>query len=196
MNMDYDIFISFKHLNEVGEKTEDFEIASQLYEVLKSYGYNVFFSQSSLAEIGSSRYKLDIDKALDSAKVMIVVLTKAEYAFSHWVQYEWDSYYGDYLSGVRSDMHLFTLLSGVNTINLPRTLRNVHSFEYSEGLDIIYEYIKNILPQKSLSQKSVVDLGQEELETIDSNFSVLTGREITSFDIEQALELDKLVILF
>ena len=54
--------------------------------------------------MGSSRYKADIDKALDTAKLMIVVLTKVEYAFSQWVQYEWDSFYNDYLSGVRKEV--------------------------------------------------------------------------------------------
>ena len=64
----------------------------------------MYFSTNSLEKMGSSRYKADIDKALDTAKLMIVVLTKVEYAFSQWVKYEWDSFYNDYLSGVRKEV--------------------------------------------------------------------------------------------
>ena len=93
----YDIFISYKHTDECGNLTEDYNLAKQLYEKLTNIGYKVFYSDNTLTEIGSSRYKKDIDEALDKTKLMIVLLTKSEYASSKWIQYEWDSFYNDYL---------------------------------------------------------------------------------------------------
>ena len=106
--MKYDVFISYKHSDEQGSLTPDYAIAKELYENLNNLGYQVFFSSNTLEQIGSSRYKSDIDAALDTSKVMIVVLSKSEYASSQWVQYEWDSFYNDYLSGVRKEANLFT----------------------------------------------------------------------------------------
>ena len=107
--MNCEIFISYKCSDDHGNKTPDYAIAKELYDSLTDLGYKVFFSSDTLEKLGSSRYKMDIDSALDTAKIMVVVLSKAEYASSHWVQYEWDSFYNDYLSGGRQEANLFTL---------------------------------------------------------------------------------------
>lgn len=174
----YDIFISYKHTAEGGILTEDYVVAKKLYEDLTNRKYNVFFSDNSLKEIGSSKFKADIDKALDEAKMMIVILSKPEYAMSKWVNYEWDSFYNDYLSGVRENPGLFTLTSGFNLHDLPRTLRNVQSFKYNETYNDLIEYIINALPKRTL---------------IDDRFEVITGKEITIHDLEEAVALDHIV---
>ncbi len=86
--MNCDVFISYKHTDDNGNITSDHIIAEKLYNMLVSMGYTAFFSSDSLEKLGSSRYKADIDAALDTAKVMVVVLSKAEYATSYWIQYE------------------------------------------------------------------------------------------------------------
>lgn len=190
----YDVFISFKHSDENGNETRDYHIAKELYNTLKKHGYNTFFSTESLEEIGSSRYKNDIDNALDDVKVMIVVLTKAEYATSHWVQYEWDSYYGDYLSGIKKDAHLFTLLSNINIAALPRTLRNVQSFNYPDGVEHVAAYLSNILsPSDTMTCQSEHNKTDPGNDKPDEHFVILTGKEITPVEIQQALDLDAMV---
>lgn len=181
--MNYDIFISYKHSDENGNETKDLSIAKELYENLVNLGYSVFFSSSSLEKIGSSRYKEDIDEALDTAKVMIVVLTKEEYASSQWVKYEWDSFYNDYLSGVRSDANLFTLTDNVSVHDLPRTLRNVQNFEYKNGINKICDYIKNVLPKEI----------EVEILKNEKRIKIISGKQVTKEDINQALDLDRLV---
>lgn len=81
--MNYEVFISYKCSDDQGNRTHDFAIAQELYIALTNMGYNAFFSSNTLEQLGSSRYKADIDAALDTAKVLIVVLSKAEYALSH-----------------------------------------------------------------------------------------------------------------
>ena len=173
----YDIFISYKHTNEFGELTEDYKIAEKLYNVLTNTGYKVFFATHSLEEIGSSKFKKDIDDALDQAKLMIVVLSKPEYALSKWVNYEWDSFYNDYLSGVRENSNLFTFINGFSIVGLPRTLRNVQSFDYNNQFNEALQYIKNALPLK------------EE----NNQFEVITGKNIKFEHLEEAISLDHIV---
>ena len=186
--MNCDIFISFKCSDEYGRKTPDFRIANELYHVLCDMGYAVFYSHDTLEQLGSSRYKNDIDDALDSAKVMVVVLSRAEYASSHWVHYEWDSFYNDYLSGVRSEANLFTLTSGVNIHDLPRTLRNVQNFDYSDGLQHLRGFIKSIIPIEAPVDDKIDEPGSNE-----RNISIISGRQITNEDIREAVMLDTLV---
>ena len=119
---------------------------------------------------------------------MIVVLSKAEYALSHWVQYEWDSFYNDYLSGVRKDANLFTLTTNLNVHELPRTLRNVQNFDYRGGISHIFEYVRNAIPKQMEPKTSVESTGQGE-----KRISIITGRQVTLEDITQAVYLDTLV---
>lgn len=178
--MDYEVFISYKCSDEQGNKTLDFAIAQELYFTLTNMGYNTFFSSNTLEQIGSSRYKADIDSALDTAKVMIVVLSKEEYALSQWVQYEWDSFYNDYLSGVRKDAYLFTLTTSLNVHKLPRTLRIVQNFDYKDGLSHICEYIKNVIPKT------------QQIPLKEKRISIIMGREATIEEIKQIVLLDAL----
>lgn len=186
--MNYEVFISYKCSDDQGNRTHDFAIAQELYIALTNMGYNAFFSSNTLEQLCSSRYKADIDAALDTAKVLIVVLSKAEYALSHWVQYEWDSFYNDYLSGVRKDANLFTLTTNLNVHELPRTLRNVQNFDYREGISHICEYVRNAIPKQMEPKTSVESTGQGE-----KRISIITGRQVTLEDITQAVYLDTLV---
>jgi len=186
--MNYEVFISYKCSDELGKKTPDFAIAQELYIALTNMGYNTFFSSNTLEQIGSSRYKSDIDAALDTAKVMIVVLSKVEYALSHWVQYEWDSFYNDYLSGVRKEANLFTLSTDINVHELPRTLRNVQNFDYREGITHVCEYVKNAIPKQVEPAASL-----DKTVSTEKRISIITGKQVTLEDITQAVYLDTLV---
>lgn len=181
-----EIFISFKCRDENKNFTKDYEIAKDLYAQLTQKGYSVFFSTKSLEIIGSSRYKADIDAALDQAKILIVVGTNVEYMSSQWVRYEWDSFYNDFLSGIKKDAALFTLTQNISTNDLPRTLRNVQNFEYPQDLSKIFDYVSNLI--------SVNDGGETaEDKNETATYTIITGKQVTYADIESASELDKVV---
>lgn len=186
--MNYEVFISYKCSDDQGNKTPDVAIAQELYAALTDRGYSTFFSSNTLELMGSSRYKADIDAALDSAKVMIVVLSKEEYASSHWVQYEWDSFYNDYLSGIRKEANLFTFTANVDIHKLPRTLRNVQNFDYRDGISRICDCVQNAIPRQEDFNPSVnpPDNGEKPI-------SIITGKQVTLEDIAQAVCLDALV---
>ena len=190
--MKFDIFISYKHSDELGKITPDYQIARDLYALLIKQGYEVFCADESLKQIGSSQYKNDIDDALDSARILIVILTNAEYALSKWIQYEWDSFFNDILSGIKKDGKLFTLTKGVNTSLLPRTLRNVQNFKVEDGSSLLLDFIKSNLAPKNNSYVSS-KLSDESSSNTKNRFRLIKGNEITIDDIKSTLELEATV---
>ena len=94
----YDVFISFKNLDERGVPTRDAQLANEVYNFLRSKGLSVFISTVTLESLGVSNYKKAIDDALDAASIMVAVGTSTENLNSEWVRYEWDGFDNDILS--------------------------------------------------------------------------------------------------
>ena len=88
----YDVFISYKELDENGERTRDSVLAQDIYYQLTEQGRRVFFSRISLEDIPGTQYEPYIFAALNSAKVMIVVGTSAENLNAVWVKNEWSRF--------------------------------------------------------------------------------------------------------
>lgn len=88
----YDIFICYKETDELGNRTEDSTIAQELYYELKKKGYRVFFARKTLESKLGTEYEPIIFAALNSAKVMIVLGTKAEHFNAVWVKNEWSRF--------------------------------------------------------------------------------------------------------
>ena len=84
----YDVFISFKNLDERGVPTRDAQLANEVYNFLRSKGLSVFISTVTLESLGVSNYKKAIDDALDAASIMVAVGTSTENLNSEWVRYE------------------------------------------------------------------------------------------------------------
>ncbi len=184
--MNYDIFISYKHEDEYGNLTQDYSMAEDLYLRLTAMKYSVFWAAKSLEKRGTSQFKREIDEARESAKILIVVLSDVKYATSRWVQYEWDSFYSDYLSEKRAEPNLYTLTScQVDIRNLPSTLRMSQHFRYPDEMERLCRYVRNALPLQDTD--SYPNPPQEK------RVSILSGKQVTTNDIQQAITLDKLV---
>ncbi len=54
----YDVFISFKNMDNDGNLTEDSMIAEKSYAELKNRGAAVFFSNHEIEEQGESRWRV------------------------------------------------------------------------------------------------------------------------------------------
>jgi TPR repeat protein len=151
------VFISFKNSHQ-GQPTRDRAMAESLYNQLKNNGIDVFFSNNTLAEKGVSEYKKAIDEALADAQVLVLIGTNKDYITSEWVQYEWDTFMQEILSG-RKNGKIFTYLDCLSTSDLPISLRNKQSFSIRTNLESIVKHIKNSLdngsskevPKKELS---------------------------------------------
>lgn len=164
----FDVFLSFKNTDLNGNTTKDREMAANLYKELTQKGINVFFSEETLRSLGAAQYKDAIDDALDDAKVLIVVGTSVENITSNWVRYEWDSFYGDILSG-KKEGQLFSYIDGINIKDLPRTLRQVQTFDASrEQIESICEYIVAAL---NFGIENNIDIKDTNILSLDKNVS-------------------------
>ena len=85
----YDVFICYKETDEQGERTADSVLAQTIYDALSEKGIRVFFSRVSLEDKLGQNYEPFIFSALNSAKVMLLVTTSAEYCNAVWVKNEW-----------------------------------------------------------------------------------------------------------
>jgi TIR domain len=142
----YDVFISFKNLDENGVPTPDAELASEVYNFLIGKGLTVFISTVTLESLGVSDYKKAIDDALDAASIVVAVGTSTENLDSRWVRYEWDGFYHDILNGRKPDGKLFTYIAGLRPAELPRTLRQTQTFIHSsESLGQLHRFIAQAL---------------------------------------------------
>ena len=87
----FDVFIS--------HKTEDFDIAKDVYHFCHQNMLNPFLDKITLPELAESEYEKAIFMALDHSTHFIVVLSDLEYMNSRWVGVEMDTYYHERLEG-------------------------------------------------------------------------------------------------
>ena len=88
----YDIFISYKENDDMGNRTKDSMMGEIIYATLTNKGYRVFYSKESLKNKEVAMYEPIIFAALRSAKVMIPIGSKTEYFNSTWEKNEWSRF--------------------------------------------------------------------------------------------------------
>ena len=77
---------------------------------------------------------------------MVAVGTSAENLDSEWVRYEWASFYNDIRSRKKPGGKVFTYISGVRPVELPRGLRQTQTFIHSsESLGQLHGFIVQAL---------------------------------------------------
>lgn len=94
----FDVFICYKETDDQGRRTMDSVLAMELYKELTRDGVKTFFSRITLQDKLGVAYEPYIFAALHSAKVMVVIGTRAEHFAAVWVKNEW----GRYLALIRS----------------------------------------------------------------------------------------------
>lgn len=117
----YDVFISYKELDEDGDRTPDSVIAQDIYRTLTKEGYRVFFSRISLEGKLGVEYEPYIFAALNSAKVMIVVGTDYEYFDAVWVKNEWSRFLKLIASGQQKTV--IPVYKDMDPYDMPKELR-------------------------------------------------------------------------
>lgn len=163
MPEEYDVFLSHKHLDADGQPSRDTVLAREVYEYLSGQGLRVFLSCISLEQLGVAAYKTAIDKALDSAQVLVAIGTSAEWLESQWVRYEWESFFNDILSGRKPKGRVFSYVEGVSVDALPRSLRQNQVIVHQSGsFGLLYNFIAN-----ALAIQSVAKITQEGKAAVD-----------------------------
>lgn len=128
----YDVFICHKTTRTGShDKTEDFHRATSLYHFLKDQGVRAFFAPESLQSAAGANYEAGIYHALQTAKVMLVVCSDADYLTSAWVRSEWSRFLE--MMEVAPDKQLIPLLYDHFS---PSRLPKEFLFRRLQGLDM------------------------------------------------------------
>ena len=137
----YDVFISYKELDENGERTRDSVLAQDIYYQLTEQGRRVFFSRISLEDIPGTQYEPYIFAALNSSKVMIVVGTSAENLNAVWVKNEWSRF----LAMMRKDKSklLIPCYRDMDPYDMPEQLTVLMSYDMGK-IGFIQDLIRGV----------------------------------------------------
>lgn len=125
----YDVFICFKDTDSENHHTEDSRNARDLYGYLTEQGYRVFFSPISLMGKAGEEYEPYIYNALNTAAVMIVYGSKAEYFESVWMKNEWSRFLKRIKEKKKYNGSLLVVCNGVNPNELPIALRKIQALD-------------------------------------------------------------------
>ena len=126
----YDIFICYKETDQFGKRTPDSVLANDLYHQLTQEGFKVFFARITLEDKLGSAYEPYIFAALNSAKVMVVIGTKAEYFNAVWVKNEWSRYLSLIKNGAKKV--LIPAYKDMDPYDMPQEFSHLQSQDMSK----------------------------------------------------------------
>ncbi len=126
----YDIFLSFKK-TEIGsdDRTQDSMYANDIYNDL-SKRYKVFYSEKSLK--AGTNFEPTIFRALQSAKVFILICSKAEYANAVWVKNEWSRYLRMMKDGLKKPETITIVHPNEFPYGMPAKLAKIQGIKYHD----------------------------------------------------------------
>ncbi len=139
---DYDAFVSFK--------SEDSDMAKNVYSFLKQNLLEAFWSKVSLPELSEADYEDAIMNALDRSKHMVVVLSDLNYLSAAWVKRELRTFNSEIEEGRKAGANLVFLVTDsvyseiirTNKMVLPIQYRKWQMIKFSEYKETLLQYIK------------------------------------------------------
>ena len=156
----FDIFICYKETDMQGRRTPDSVLATDLYYQLIKEGYKVFFSRITLEDKLGSAYEPYIFAALNSAKIMIVLGTRAEYFNAVWVKNEWKRFLALIKDG--ADKVLIPAYKDMDPYDLPEDFSYLQSQDMSK-LGFMQDMLRGI--EKIISRRKNVQNNARNVET-------------------------------
>lgn len=125
----YDVFICYKETGADGRRTVDAIKADEIYRELDREGFKVFYAPVTLESKLGEDYEPHIFAAIHSAKVMLVIGTKAEHMNAVWVKNEWSRFLT--LAKEDSKKTLIPVYGGMDPYDMPEAFR----FKQSQNMD-------------------------------------------------------------
>ncbi|MCR5150245.1 MAG: DUF6273 domain-containing protein [Clostridiales bacterium] len=137
----FDVFICYKETGADGRRTVDSVRATELYHELVKEGFKVFFSRITLEDKLGTAYEPYIFAALNSAKVMVVLGTKARHFNAVWVKNEWSRYLSLIKSGAKKT--LIPAYQDMDPYDLPEEFSHLQAQDMSK-LGFMQDLIRGI----------------------------------------------------
>ncbi len=168
----YDIFICYKENDDAGGRTADSVIAQDIYQHLADLGYKVFFSRITLEDKAGKEYEPYIFSALNTARIMLVVSTKAEYASAVWVKNEWSRF----IALMRKDYKkiLIPCYKDMDPYELPAELAAMQALDMGKigAMQDLYRIIEKNLPADNASNTEAQTTASADQSKIESRLGV------------------------
>ena len=195
----FDVFICYKETDNNGKRTPDSVLANDLYHQLTNEGFKVFFSRITLEDKLGEAYEPYIFAALNSAKVMVVLGTKAEYFNAVWVRNEWSRYLSLIKSG--GERILIPAYKDMDPYDLPEEFSHLQAQDMSK-LGFMQDLIRGIkkLTVKDepkvttvVKERTVVNGGGGNVDTLLKRVEIFLGdRDFKSANeyCEKVLDID------
>ena len=155
----YDVFISYKELDDEGQRTLDSVIAQDIYSELTEKGYRVFFSRISLEDKLGVEYEPYIFAALNSAKVMLVVGTDYDYFNAVWVKNEWSRFLSLIAKGEKKT--LIPVFKVIDAYDMPKEFRKLAAQDMGK-VGAMQDLIRGV--EKLLGKKETAALVQQAVQ--------------------------------
>lgn len=165
----YDIFICYKETDINGERTEDSEIAFEIYEKLTELKYKVFFAKITLESVLGKFYEPYIFSALQTSRLMIHVTTSKENSESVWVKNEWERYISLIKNG--QEKTIITCYKYITPNDLPFQLKSIQAQDMSKigAMQDLLNGIKKIL-SKNKEVLNLLDDSSVQKNTIEKEY--------------------------
>ncbi len=171
----YDVFICYKETDENGQRTIDSVRAGEIYRELNAEGFKVFFAPVTLENKLGEDYEPYIFAAIHSAKVMVVIGTKAEYMNAVWVKNEWSRF----LTLAKDDPKktLIPVYSGMDPYDMPEAFRFKQS-QNMEKLGFMLDLVRGIekLVGKNAAPKTSAVTERHQTSANTANINTLLQR--------------------
>ena len=153
-NKPFDVFISFKDLDDNNKRTEASKLAENLYMSLSARNCNPFFSRETLRNYTGQNFRVLIDEALESAKVMLLVFDDPNFLWKDYIKYEW----GCFLKRGKRIIPVFLNISGDQWRQVPEAIRNLQcvdmtnddgGFKYEDVINAVMTEFATARPAQS-----------------------------------------------
>lgn len=158
----FHVFICYKETDNGGRRTPDSVLANELYHELTEEGFKVFFSRITLEDKLGNAYEPYIFAALNSAKVMVVLGTKAEYFNAAWVKNEWSRYLALIKGGAKK--RLIPAYKDMDPYDLPEEFSHLQAQDMSK-LGFMQDLIRGIKKIAQADEQPVAAVVKETVVT-------------------------------
>lgn len=164
----FDVFICYKETDNNGRRTIDSVLAQDLYYGLKNEGFKVFFSRITLEDKLGTEYEPYIFGALNTAKVMVVIGTQADYFNAVWVKNEWSRYLSLIRKGEKK--MLIPAYKDMDPYDLPEEFSHLQAQDMSK-LGFMQDLIRGIKKIVKINETKVNNV-KETTATATTNLNI------------------------
>ena len=192
----FDVFICYKETDANGRRTPDSVLGAELYHELAKEGFKVFFSRITLEDKLGTAYEPYIFAALNSAKVMVVIGTRAEYFNAVWVKNEWSRYLALIRGGAKKT--LIPAYRDMDPYDLPEEFAHLQAQDMSK-LGFMQDLVRGIRkitgveePKASAKETVIVNSAAGITPLLERAFIFLEDGDFSSADeyCERVLDQD------